>query len=327
MPNLWVLWVLIAAVVLRWTAEGSVATQRGFAGFSSAQRVLLIGLDGFGGLYLENATAQLPNLRRLMEGGAFTMRARAQIPTWSAPNWSTILCGLTPPESGVFDNKWVPANTDPSNVTESTISPISGAGRIPETMWRVARQQWQGKRGSIAVAISWDWLEYLVEPELVDFYSSTKENDTLVAEAMVHFIETGRPTLMFTHFNDIDEAGHKHGWGGAEYYEAARRTDGYIGDLLTALSHTNALHDTLVIVTADHGGFRKTHGQSTQACLYVPAIFWGPGVVPTQDTVLRHHFVSNRDLAVTALHALGLRSGRWMSGRVLQELYARPVLN
>jgi len=290
-------------------------------GFGTAQRAIVIGCDGFGGLYLENYTRFLPTFRRLAQDGSATYRARNQIPTVSAPNWATIITGQTPVDSGIFDNNWLPKDTNPENMSSIGVPPVSGAGRIPETMWSVAKQQWkqQGRSGTVGVSTAWDWIRYLAEPPAVDFLFRGQEDDEAVTTEIIKMIRTVQPDLMFVHLDDIDETGHRHGWGGPEYVQAARNTDRRVGDILAALKDAKLLADTLVVITADHGGWGYGHGQNTQACVYIPLIFYGAGISPKcniNGTVAR-----NADIAPTVLNALGLQRGRFMSGRTLDALY------
>eukprot|EP00667_Euglena_gracilis_P016017 EG_transcript_16705 len=314
--------VWLVGALLRPACGG--ATQGPAQGFGSAKHALIIGCDGFGGLYLENATAFLPSFARLLARGRHTFRARNQLPTMSAPNWAAILTGQVPVESGVLANDWVPNNTDPTNLTVEELPPISGAGAIPEPLWAVAKQQWQakGQPGKVAVAVSWDWLRFLASGPSVDFLFRGRENDQLVAQRMAQLIEQERPQLMFVHFDDIDEAGHASHWGSPKYYAAAKAVDSYIGMLLLALERAGIINDTLILVTADHGGWRNTHGQPTQACVYIPAVFAGPGIAASPTPLPA--FIASQDFAPTVLHALGLGRGRSMRGRALTELFGSP---
>ena len=61
-----------------WAAEAG--------GFGCAKHVLVLGLDGFGGLYMDNSTGFLPNVA-YVAGGASTYRARDVMPSVSGPNW------------------------------------------------------------------------------------------------------------------------------------------------------------------------------------------------------------------------------------------------
>ncbi len=83
-----------------------------------------------GGMYLENATSFLPNVDRFYQEGAVTTRARDQMPSVSAPNWSSIITGMGPDESGVSDNSWVPSDDNPPDSVVLELPPISGKGKV-----------------------------------------------------------------------------------------------------------------------------------------------------------------------------------------------------
>lgn len=302
----------------------SPATEEGFCsslehkrGFGSAKHAIIIGLDGLGSLYLENATSFLPNIASFFAEGSTTLRGRCQMPAWSAPNWAAVITGMGPEESGVRYNTWTPPRQDKtSDSTASVLPPISGAGKIPETMWRVAKQQ----RGQLvtAVAHAWDWIHYLVEPDTVDMEVRGHGNDTSCIDAMCGFIVRHRPHLMFLHLDGVDVSGHAYYWGSPEYYSASKAADGYVGRVMAALAGAGLLNDTLVILTADHGGFRDNHGDFNEANIFVPVLLRGPGV---RRGHALSRYVSNRDIAPSMLHALGLLPGQYMVGRVLEEAF------
>ena len=79
------------------------------------------------------------------------------------------------------------------------------------------------------------------------------------------------------------------------------------------------IDDTLIILTADHGGYRNVHGSFMQACMYIPALFVGPGVQKGYNIT---SYTTNKDFAPTALNALGLQPGKYMVGKVLEEIYS-----
>ena len=54
--------------------------------------------------------------------------------------------------------------------------------QIPETMWRVAKDQ--NPDLIVAVVESWDWIHNLVEKDVVDFEFVGNENDTASADAI-----------------------------------------------------------------------------------------------------------------------------------------------
>ena len=75
----------------------------------------------------------LPNITELYSKGSTSAlgTARGQMPSVSAPNWSSIICGMGPIETGVYSNDWVPAdaNIPADNIVEK-MPPISGAGKV-----------------------------------------------------------------------------------------------------------------------------------------------------------------------------------------------------
>ena len=47
----------------------------------------------------------------------------------------------------------------------------------------------------------------------------------------------------------------------------------------------------------------------------------GPGIKKNFNMSAGQNYVANRDVVQTVLHALGLEKGRYMTGRVLQEVF------
>ena len=53
------------------------------------KHVVLIGLDGWGAYSLPKA--DMPNVKKLMEDGAYTLKKRSALPSSSAINWASML--------------------------------------------------------------------------------------------------------------------------------------------------------------------------------------------------------------------------------------------
>ena len=78
------------------------------------------------------------------------------------------------------------------------------------------------------------------------------------------------------------------------------------------------MKDTLIMLTSDHGGYRYGHGQFDEACMYIPALYMGPGVKEGYNITT---YTTDKDFAPTALNALGLQAGKYMVGKVVEEIY------
>jgi arylsulfatase A-like enzyme len=98
----------------------------------------------------------------------------------------------------------------------------------------------------------------------------------------------------------VDHAGHEIGHGTPEYYAAVGVADQLIGEVISAIQDAGIKETTLLLVTADHGGHGKGHGQPIMADLEIPWIIAGPGVragyeiktpVNTYDTAATIAFV------------------------------------
>ena len=97
-----------------------------------------------------------------------------------------------------------------------------------------------------------------------------------------------------------------------------QEVDSYIGQLLVALRESHILNNTLIMITSDHGGYRKVHGHFNEENIFIPALFLGPGV---RRGASLSNFISLVDFAPTALNALGLEPGVQMRGHVIKEIY------
>src|SRR5262249_21554754 len=77
--------------VLRFTFLLSLATISAPAANPGVKNILVIGCDGFGSLAF--TPSNTPVLHQLMQGGAYTLRARGVMPTSSSPNWASMIMG------------------------------------------------------------------------------------------------------------------------------------------------------------------------------------------------------------------------------------------
>jgi phosphopentomutase len=138
-------------------------------------------------------------------------------------------------------------------------------------------------------------------------------------DAAAHLVQE-RPALAFVHFSDPDELGHSQGWMSPGQMTAIANSDRCLGILYEALEKSGLLEDTLIIVSADHGGHNKTHSGAKHIDRAIPWIACGPGV--REDYVLMDE-VSTLDTAATALYALGLPIPDSFSGRARTDIFTQ----
>jgi arylsulfatase A-like enzyme len=116
--------------------------------------------------------------------------------------------------------------------------------------------------------------------------------------------------------------GHEHGWLSPEQLSVAFRADEAFGRLLAELDARNLRNETLIIITADHGGHDTTHGSSRPEDMTIPWIASGPGIQPKALTTTVH----TMDTAATAAFALGLDYPDDWNGVPVYEAFGLPVI-
>jgi predicted AlkP superfamily pyrophosphatase or phosphodiesterase len=277
---------------------------------AAPEHVLVIGCDGFGALGFTPGNA--PVLHKLMREGAFTLRARGVMPTSSSPNWASMIMGAGPEQHGITSNDWQPDKFD--------ISPVAtGSGGIFPTIFGVIREQKKG--ASIACVHDWDGFGRLVESKVPDLLEHVKGSEATATRA-IEVIQQKKPTFLFVHFDDVDHAGHTFGWKSAEYFQAVEQVDALIGKVLAALTDAGIRKQTVVFMTADHGGSGKSHGGATMGELEIPWIVNGPGVAAGHEIKAP---VNTYDLAPTIAWLFGLRPPSCWIGKPVVEAF-RPAI-
>lgn len=277
------------------------------------QTIIIVGCDGMGEMYIENATSLLPNMGYLMRHGTYSNVTRTHMPSVSAPNWATIITGMPPEKSGVYDNDWTPNSASPPNITVFEMPPANGVGKIPEPMWTSIKNQ--NPNMTTGVYNSWPWINYLAQQD-VDYHVQSKiENDVYIMGKVIETVLLHNQTnLIFIHLNEVDASGHETYWGSPAYYDAVKAIDIFLGKLLKLLDWDR----TTMLVTADHGGMGSSHGYFNEVTMYVPSIFYGHKIC--QGKYLTE-YIDNTYFAPTMMHAIGLTPGPYMEGMVLDDVF------
>ena len=269
-------------------------------------KVLVLGLDGFGGQYVKNATKFAPYLHELFEHSLVSFNMRAQFPAVSAPNWAALFTGMSATETGIMDNGW--------DHTETThpVCPISGCDHHLETFFDVAKTQNPDVSGFNVSA--WEWIEgFALNRSFIENPKCLEDDDACVEKHILGALTRHTPPkLVYAVFEAIDHAGHSTFWGSPEYYAAVTETDERVKRILAHVDH-----QTLVVMTADHGGFRDGHGDFDKFNLESFVAYY----VKDSVNLLKGELElagSNVKVAPTILTALGLSPGRYMSAEPLR---------
>jgi len=258
--------------------------------------VVIISIDGLRPDAIEQTDT--PTLDALRAQGAYSPMAQAVLPSVTLVNHASMLGGMSPAKHGIYWN-----SNDPD------LGKINGP-----TLFSVAHEAGL----STAMVVGKPKLEHLVLPDSVDNYVYAGFTDRQVVNEAVAVIETSMPDLLFIHLPDVDSAGHTFGWMSLGQLLALNLTDGLIGEIVAALETQRYLDQTLLIITADHGGSGFKHGSDSPEDMTVPWLAVGPGVpagITLQSEIVTY------DTAATALVALGLPIPQTWDGQPVMEIF------
>ena len=274
----------------------------------TADHVVVIGVDGMSPAGLRKA--RVPTIDAMRAAGSWTYHARGVMPTVSAPNWASMIMGAGPEQHGVTSNDW---RKDTFDIAPTVIGP---GGFFP-TVFSVLREQ--RKDAAIGIFHHWGGFAVLVEPGVANVVEHCKTQGETISHA-VAYLKENKPTLLFIHLDHVDDAGHKYGHGSPEYIAAVAETDRLTARVLDAVRAAGIENDTLVLLTADHGGVGKKHGGNSMAELEIPWIVRGPGVREGHEI---ESPVNTYDTAATIAAVLSLRPPAAWIARPVREAFAQ----
>ncbi|MFG0244664.1 MAG: alkaline phosphatase family protein [Phycisphaerales bacterium JB052] len=273
---------------------------------SPVRTVIIIGVDGLSPRGVDEGLT--PNMNRLIAQGAYSFHARGVFPTSSSPNWASMIMGAGPEQHGITSNDW--------RLWSRAIMPSKEGvqGRFPSMFSEVRRHRPDAR---IAVVYDWGGFGNLFDHDIVDVAADTQGPEATMHRAVEEF-KYNRPDLLFIHLDHVDGAGHGKGWHTPEYFEAVKRADDRIGEMIEAIDAERAWSSTVVILTSDHGGVGKSHGGESMDELEIPWIIAGAGIANSREIT---RDINTYDTACTAAYLLGVPMHSSWVGKPVTEAF------
>jgi len=285
----------------------------GLAAQAAAQdrKLLVISIDGMDHRYLKDRDAlklRIPNLRKLLEQGAWADGVMGIVPTVTWPSHTTLVTGVGAEEHGILDNN---------------IQTVKGSERYWYSSYLKAPVLWQAAKqaGKRTAAIHWPvTVGAAIDYNLPEYFQarlggamdlkSTEEKSTrgLVKEiaeeypsfltpwmddrtrtlGTIYVLKRYQPDLTLLHLMDHDEVAHKAGPFSREAMATLEYTDELLGQILAA-----APANTVVAIVSDHGF------EAAPRELNVAAYFAAKKIA-AGGTVVRGGYLITYDAAVAA---------------------------
>ncbi len=217
-------------------------------------KVLLILADGMRPDAL--ALCGHPFVSELTAHSVCTLEARTVMPSVTLPCHMSLFHSVSADRHGILTNTYVPQ-----------VRPVEG-------LCEVLRRE---KKKS-AFFYSWEELRDLSRPDSIAYASYVsghingyeKANDLLTTQC-IDYMNSDSPDFAFLYLGWTDAAGHGKGWMSEDYLNVVSRSFDCIERAAKAVSD-----DTLVIVTADHGGHGRSHGTEMPEDMTIPLFFYHP---------------------------------------------------
>lgn len=262
------------------------------------RRVLILSIDG---LRPDAITlAPMPTLLKLIESSAYSLSAQTIRLSATLPAHASMLSGLCPSKHGVDWNDYLPEKEFALGTDLFDIAHAAGM----QTAMFVGKEK----------------LRQITEPTSIDIFQFINDRDLIVTENLIqNFPADFR--LLFIHFATTDDMGHVYGWLSGEQLSVIYRADQAIEKILAELDSREIRDETLIIITADHGGLGDSHTSGYPEDMTIPWIANGSGIVPKQLTSQ----VNTVDTAATAAYALGLDIPTEWDGVPVYEAFGLPI--
>lgn len=209
------------------------------------QRVLIIGIDGCRADVAE--VANTPFLDEFKANGLYSPDALNDDITISGPGWSAIICGV-----------W----SDKHLVTGNNFSGNNYA-QYPSIFQRI--EAFDSSLNTVSIC-HWSPINNSIIVDGADITTNVS-TDLGVGFEAIDQLTNEDPDVIFLHFDDVDHAGHAHGFAAdvPEYVAAIEEVDSIIGSVKKALElRPNYVEENwIILVTSDHGGKNFSHGGNT----------------------------------------------------------------
>ncbi|MBC7876113.1 MAG: alkaline phosphatase family protein [Anaerolineales bacterium] len=266
----------------------------------ATKHVIILSIDGLRPDAIQ--LAPMPNLLELMKTSAYTLTAQTVHPSATLPAHASMLTGLCPAKHGVDWNDYLPENGIAQGIDLFDIAHAAGLQTVMYT----------GK----------EKLQQVTDASSVDKFVWINDRDKIVMQNLLADFPQDFGVL-FIHFATTDDMGHVYGWLSPEQLSVVFRADEAIGELLAALDNKGLRDETLLIITADHGGHGMIHGSSMPEDMTIPWIASGPEIEAKQLQMPVH----TMDTAATAAYALGLSIPEEWDGVPVYEALGLPAAN
>lgn len=273
----------------------------------SKPRVIVFGVDGLNVYRFDEV--ETPNFDYMKAHGSWTLKAQANDPLSSSPNWKSILTGTTPDvhrvlQNGFDKNCYI---NNPSCETELESFP---------TIFTMLRRF--KPKARMGVFRQWGAFGRLLKGDRLNRNLWWAISPGPNVRSAINYYRNFNSDLTFIHIDNCDYAGHAHGHESNEYLKAVKKADNLLGKVIRAIEKEDGFRNTTLIVIADHGGKGKGHGSGTPEGMIIPFLIMGSNIKHNHEIEV---VVKNEDVAVMVAGSLGFKPHECVTAKSISEVY------
>ncbi len=246
------------------------------------EKVLLIVVDGM----RPDGVCKCDDGRfeQFFKSGSYSLKAHTIYPPVTLPAHMSLFHSVDPDRHGIYNNTFVQQN-----------HPING---LVEVLTAAQKKS--------AFFYTWEQLRDLCTPgKHLEFSWFKAQHKTInfpqieqqaTAQA-IDYINSSQPDFAFLYLGGTDEFGHQYGWMSDEYLKELNDASQCIYEIASKIPSEYA-----IIVTADHGGHNRNHGDNVPEDMTIPMTFQGAMFEKGKEL----NDVSIKDIAPTIAAILGV---------------------
>lgn len=198
-----------------------------------------------------------PSFEEFFKSGTYCMEARTVWPPVTLPCHISLFNSVAPQRHGTTTNGFSPP-----------VRPV-----------RDLVQVLADKKKKSALLYTWQPLRDVCTPGKLEYSvyihqhtDTIREQEAEITKAAVKLIRDRAPDFVFLYLGGADAWGHKAGWMSPRYLDLVNHAWQRIREVLQDLPE-----EYTVMVTADHGGHDRTHGEAIPEDMLIPVTIHGPG--------------------------------------------------
>ncbi len=234
-----------------------------------------------------------PFIQKLMKKGTYCMTAQTVMPSVTLPCHMSLFHSVEPSRHGVTTNTYTPQ-----------VRPVPG---LFEQLAKADKK--------CAFFYNWEELRDLSRPGSL-FYSemrsgvldSFETTNQQLCDSAEKYLNENDIDFTFLYLGWTDGAGHSYGWMSDEYQRAVTETCKSMDRLLE-----NLKDEYTVILTADHGGHDRIHGENVKEDMTIPVFLCGAPFAENREI----SNVSILDLAPTITQLLDAKPAKEWEGHAI----------